>query len=76
MDKVAKGKSEASRRANTGQQRKGAMKEPQTPVDEQFPKGAMREPEQMPSKEGEDLKEVKEALQDLEEEKGDWSKGG
>ena len=38
-------------------------------------KGTMREPTQEPAAAG-DLEEVKEALQDLEEQKGDWSKGG
>lgn len=42
------------------------------------PKGAMREPAQTPGSEeaqGE-LREVREALQEVEEKVGDWSKGG
>jgi hypothetical protein len=36
----------------------------------------MREPAQTPSGERGPLGEVREALEDLEKEKGDWSKGG
>ena len=42
------------------------------------PKGAMREPPQTPGSveaQGE-LREVREALQEVEEKVGDWSKGG
>jgi hypothetical protein len=42
------------------------------------PKGAMREPAQTPGSveaQGE-LREVREALQEVEEKVGDWSKGG
>jgi hypothetical protein len=38
-------------------------------------KGAMREPTQQAAAET-DQEELKEALEDLEEDKGDWSKGG
>jgi hypothetical protein len=38
-------------------------------------KGTMREPSQQAAAGG-DRNELKEALQDLEETKGDWSKGG
>ena len=38
-------------------------------------KGTMREPNQQAAVAG-DQEELKEALQDLEEKKGDWSKGG
>jgi hypothetical protein len=38
-------------------------------------KGAMREPTQQAGAVG-DREELKQALQDLEESKGDWSKGG
>jgi hypothetical protein len=38
-------------------------------------KGTMREPTQQAAAVG-DREELKEALQDLEETKGDWSKGG
>jgi len=38
-------------------------------------KGTMREPTQQAAAAG-DQEELKEALQDLEEKKGDWSKGG
>jgi hypothetical protein len=38
-------------------------------------KGTMREPSQQAAAVG-DRQELKEALQDLEETKGDWSKGG
>jgi len=39
-------------------------------------KGAMREPSQTPGQACGEMEEVKEALHDLEESKGDWSKGG
>jgi hypothetical protein len=38
-------------------------------------KGTMREPSQQAAP-GSDRNDLKEALQDLEETKGDWSKGG
>jgi hypothetical protein len=38
-------------------------------------KGTMREPTQQAAAAG-DQEELKQALQDLEEQKGDWSKGG
>lgn len=47
-------------------------------VHDVHPKGAMREPPQTPGStqaEGE-LREVREALQEVEEKVGDWSKGG
>ncbi len=74
MDKTAKRSSKSNRRA--GGQPKGPAGQPGTPGEDQFPKGTMREPDQMPPKKGDDLQEVKEALQELEEQKGDWSKGG
>jgi hypothetical protein len=36
----------------------------------------MREPSQTPGQACGEMEEVKEALHDLEERKGDWSKGG
>jgi hypothetical protein len=39
------------------------------------PKGTLREPTQQPSAKG-NQEELKKALQELEEKKGDWSKGG
>jgi hypothetical protein len=39
-------------------------------------KGAMREPAQTPDGERGPLREVQDALEDLEKQKGDWSKGG
>jgi hypothetical protein len=47
-------------------------------VQDVHPKGTMREPPQTPgavAAEGE-LREVREALQEVEETEGDWSKGG
>ena len=39
-------------------------------------KGAMRDPAQMPGGEQGELGQVQKALEELEKEKGDWSKGG
>jgi hypothetical protein len=58
--------------------KKGAkgIKENQTnPGQDPTFKGTMREPSQQAAAEG-DREDLKEALQDLEETKGDWSKGG
>jgi hypothetical protein len=62
---------------NAGGQ-KGArrIKKNQTnPGQDPTSKGTMREPSQWAAVVG-DREELKEALQDLEETKGDWSKGG
>ena len=45
------------------------------PAENPTSKGTMREPRQQVAPVG-DGEELKEALQDLEETKGDWSKGG
>ncbi len=47
-------------------------------VHDVHPKGAMREPPQTPgsTKDEGELREVREALQEVEEKVGDWSKGG
>jgi hypothetical protein len=58
------------------QQRARRIKENQpNPGENPTSKGTMREPSQQAAPVG-DGEELKEALQDLEETKGDWSKGG
>jgi hypothetical protein len=74
MDKATKRTSKAKR--PTTKPAKASSGQAGAAVEERFPKGAMREPAQMPSHDSDELKEVKDALQDLEEQKGDWSKGG
>jgi hypothetical protein len=39
-------------------------------------KGAMREPAQTPNGERSPLREMQDALEEFEKQKGDWSKGG
>lgn len=71
MDIVAAGRSNAGRQAEskrTKKNRTNAGKKPDS-------KGTMREPTQQAGATG-DLEELKVALQNLEEKKGDWSKGG
>ena len=46
------------------------------PEDAPGGKGTMREPTQKPGQNSEGQEELKKALQEVEEEKGDWSKGG
>ena len=47
-----------------------------TSADASGGKGTMREPTQKPGQIPEGQEELKRALQEVEEEKGDWSKGG
>jgi hypothetical protein len=60
------GRQEDSRRIKKNQPKAG--KEPNS-------KGTMREPTQQAGAAG-DQEELKQAFQELEEQKGDWSKGG
>jgi hypothetical protein len=48
----------------------------QPPVEVPGGKGAMREPTQKPGQTQEGQEELKQALQEVEEKTGDWSKGG
>lgn len=68
MDKIARGMSEAGRRA-TGTRPDDGRGDPHA-------KGTMREPAQTRDGERGSVGEVQEALEELEKEKGDWSKGG
>jgi hypothetical protein len=75
MDKRTDGQKNRSRRPVSPQRRQGQNGENAQDV---HPKGTMREPPQTPGAveaEGE-LREVREALQEIEESAGDWSKGG
>jgi hypothetical protein len=76
MDKMVRGMSEAGRRAGDGQQEAGASERPDDCGGDPHAKGAMREPAQTPDGDRGELGEVQEALEDLEKQKGDWSKGG
>jgi hypothetical protein len=75
MDKIAKGMTRTGQQAKAGATIKripGTLPRSKS----SFPWGTMREPSQSPGQAQGDLEEVKQALQDLEEAKGDWSKGG
>jgi hypothetical protein len=65
MDKTRK----AGKRAADAEQEPGTS----VPPDD---KGAMRDPAQVPGGEKGELGQVQKALEELEKEKGDWSKGG
>jgi hypothetical protein len=74
-----------NKRTPSKQNKSGRSVNPQRPSSQTgenahdvHPKGAMREPAQTPGSaqaEG-DLREAREALQEVEEKEGDWSKGG
>jgi hypothetical protein len=75
MNKRTASKQNKSSRSVNPQQTSGQAGENARDV---HPKGAMREPAQTPGSrkaEGE-LREEREALQEVEEKVGDWSKGG
>ena len=75
MNKRTDSKKDRSRRPAGLQRHQGQNGENAHDV---HPKGTMREPPQTPGAveaEGE-LREVREALQEVEESVGDWSKGG
>jgi hypothetical protein len=76
MDEVAEGVSEAGRRVGDAGQEPGPGEQPGSPKTDPHAKGTMREPAQTPGGVGGDREEARQALQDLEETKGDWSKGG
>ena len=69
MDKKVRGMSKAGQEPETRVRPDDCGGDPHA-------KGAMREPAQTPSAERGPLGEVREALEDIEKEKGDWSKGG
>jgi hypothetical protein len=75
MNKRTDSKRSRSRRPASPQRRQGQNRENAHDV---HPKGTMREPPQTPGAvEAEsELREVREALQEVEERVGDWSKGG
>jgi hypothetical protein len=73
MDKTVREKSAARRHAAA---RQGSRERPDDCGGDPHVKGAMREPAQTPGGQRGALGEVQEALEDLEKEKGDWSKGG
>jgi hypothetical protein len=76
MDKTVREKSAARRLASAARQEPASREWPDDCGGDPHAKGAMREPAQTPSAERGALGEVQEALEDLEKEKGDWSKGG
>ena len=71
MNKVAPAKTNAGRQSGS----KPIMKNQTNSGNDPVSKGTMREPTQQAAAVG-DREELKEALQELEETKGDWSKGG
>jgi hypothetical protein len=76
MNEKVTAKSKTSRAdANTRQQQRSSGRSKNRESDP-HEKGAMREPAQTPDGERGPLQEVQEALEDLEKQKGDWSKGG
>jgi hypothetical protein len=75
MDKTVREKS-AARRLAAARQEPASRGRPDDCGGDPHAKGAMREPAQTPSAERGALGEVQDALEDLEKEKGDWSKGG
>ena len=68
---VAPGTSNAGRQDNSRRMKKNQPDSGKKPTS----KGTMREPTQQAGAAG-NQEELKQALQDLEEQKGDWSKGG
>lgn len=70
MDTVAPKTNKAGRRDGS----KAVRNQPKSD-EKPISKGTMREPTQQPAAAGK-LEDLKQALQTLEEEKGDWSKGG
>jgi hypothetical protein len=68
---ITPGKSNADGRDDTKRIKKNQTNSGAKPVS----KGTMREPTQQAAAVG-DQEELKKALQDVEERKGDWSKGG
>jgi hypothetical protein len=76
MEKTVREKSAARRLAAAARQNPESRGRPEDCGGDPHAKGAMREPAQTPSGERGGLGEVQEALEDLEKEKGDWSKGG
>ncbi len=71
MDTIAQRTKGAGRQDDS----KRIKKNQTNPGKESNSKGAMREPTQQAAAVGKQ-EELKKALQDLEEKKGDWSKGG
>ncbi len=76
MDKTVREKSAARRHAAASRQELGSRGWPDDCGGDPHAKGAMREPAQTPDGQRGALGEVREALEDLEKEQGDWSKGG
>ena len=74
MDEKVRGK--ASRPATDARQQPGTSERPEDYGHDPLTKGAMREPAQTPDGERGPSQELQEALENLEKEKGDWSKGG
>jgi hypothetical protein len=73
---IVRGMSERGRRTSNTPPKPRASKHPNDGGGDPHVKGTMREPAQTPDGERGPLDEVREALEDLEKEKGDWSKGG
>jgi hypothetical protein len=76
MDEIVRKLSKTSRADTKAQQQPVASGRQKKCGSDPHVKGAMREPAQTPDGQRGPLREVQEALEDLEKRKGDWSKGG
>jgi hypothetical protein len=74
MDQIMHGMTKAGQQARDERMTKGPS--PRVRGKTSNVKGAMREPSQTRARAPRGMEEVKEALHDFEEAKGDWSKGG
>jgi hypothetical protein len=76
MDEMIRGMSETRLSLDDTWQQPGASERPEGCGGDPLAKGAMREPAQTPEEEHSPTRELQDALEELEKEKGDWSKGG
>jgi hypothetical protein len=76
MEKTVREQNAARRQAAATGQETGARGRPDDCGGDPHAKGAMREPAQTPDGKRGESAEVQEALEELEKDKGDWSKGG
>jgi hypothetical protein len=76
MRKATKEENAKSHRSTAPEEQLGRSAAPKQPLRDPHAKGAMREPTQTPSGTKGEQTEVQQALEELEKEKGDWSKGG
>ena len=76
MNEVTRKRSQMSHGAGDAEQKPETGRQARDSGGDPHRKGTMREPAQIPSGTRGEQEEAQQALEELEKEKGDWSKGG